>query len=98
MAAQCREIAANERRPNGTAVKLVNFDDLKPELGHAVPVESVCPFLGKEAWINHAGRFDPCCVPDEQRRSLGDFGKVTEKGFMNIWTGPAYRELVDHYS
>jgi hypothetical protein len=32
--------------------------------------QSVCPFLGKEAWVNHSGRFDPCCSPDQQRLSL----------------------------
>ena len=97
IAARCREIAAMERRPNGSIVKLVNFDDLNPELGHTVSPESMCPFLGKEVWINHAGRFDPCCAPDDKRCTLGDFGNVTEQGFLKLWTSRSYRELVDNY-
>lgn len=36
--------------------------------------EAVCPFLGKEAWINHAGRFDPSDTrtATEDRRPVVD--------------------------
>ncbi len=62
--------------------------------------QSVCPFLGKEAWINHSGRFDPCCAPDQERLSLGTFGNVqnSDQNLMNIWTSDAYKNLVDNYT
>jgi hypothetical protein len=43
---------------------------------HPIHHAAKCPFLGREAWINYAGRFDPCCAPDEERKSLGSFGYV----------------------
>lgn len=57
-----------------------------------------CPFLGREAWVNRAGDFAPCCAPDASRRSLGDFGNVTQRGgLLAIWNGAAYRELLATY-
>ena len=56
-----------------------------------------CPFLGQEAWVSAEGRFDPCCAPDAQRRSLGEFGSLHERGFMEIWRGARYGELASSY-
>ena len=64
-------------------MKLEHFEELEvqenvePGRAALVPEDSVCPFLGQEAWVNHAGRFDPCCAPDEQRKALGSFGECT---------------------
>jgi organic radical activating enzyme len=59
---------------------------------------SECPFLGREAWVNHAGEFAPCCAPDASRRSLGSFGNVGDPGgLLAIWNGAAYRELLTTY-
>ena len=62
--------------------------------------QSVCPFLGKEAWINHSGRFDPCCAPDQERLSLGTFGNVQnpDQTLMKVWTSDAYKNLVANYT
>ena len=79
-----------------------------PLCGSAAPVvplaaarvdpDSECPFLGREAWINHAGDFAPCCAPDAQRKTLGSFGNVSNKGgLLAIWRGPAYRSLIENY-
>ena len=57
----------------------------------------VCPFLGQEAWVSAVGRFDPCCAPDAQRRTLGELGNLNEHGLMEIWNGAAYRELAASY-
>ncbi len=94
---QCRAIAAEHPRPGGVPVKLEHFTPLALQSGQAVDAASVCPFLGQEAWINHAGRFDPCCAPDERRKTLGNFGLVQQGGFLKIWNGPEYRELVEGY-
>jgi hypothetical protein len=61
--------------------------------------DAVCPFLGKEAWVNHEGRFDPCCAPDEQRKALGSFGNLTVPGqsLSEIWGSEAYQKLCATY-
>jgi glycosyltransferase involved in cell wall biosynthesis/MoaA/NifB/PqqE/SkfB family radical SAM enzyme len=56
-----------------------------------------CPFIGQEAWISARGRFDPCCAPDAQRRTLGDFGDLHGQRLMQIWTGEPYRRLLQTY-
>jgi len=98
VAAKCRDIVAKRPNPKtGALLKLENFYDL--EENPQVTTNSVCPFLGQEAWINHEGRFDPCCAPDEQRKSLGYFGNVTDSGnsLSQIWTSKNYSDLVKTY-
>jgi MoaA/NifB/PqqE/SkfB family radical SAM enzyme len=97
MAAQCHEVAAIHVRRNGHRVKLENFTALSFNPAQSAPPESECPFLGREAWINHGGRFDPCCAPDNLRQTLGAFGTVQEHGFLNIWGSPQYRSLISGY-
>lgn len=43
------------------------------------------------------GRFNPCCAPDAQRRTLGELGDLREVGIREIWNGAAYRGLVASY-
>lgn len=93
---ECETIAARDLRPNGKRVKLEHFTLLE-DTPDTFDAESVCPFLGNEAWINHSGRFDPCCAPDELRKTLGDFGTVLQKPFLSIWNGRKYRSLVSDY-
>lgn len=59
--------------------------------------DAVCPFLDREAWVDPNGVFHPCCAPDAQRRSLGDFGNVAHSGLMEIWHSAKYRDLVENY-
>lgn len=76
---------------------LENIFELDPgAIGDLAPT-GACPFLGKEGWVSASGRFDPCCAPDAQRRTLGDFGNVTEQSFSDIWNGVAYRSLTRTY-
>ena len=35
--------------------------------------------------MSAAGRFDPCCAPDAQRRTLGEFGNLHDTGLLEIW-------------
>ncbi len=91
-------IAAGERTlPNGNKVLLENIFPLDENATEDLAPGGPCPFLGKEAWISAAGRFNPCCAPDNQRRTLGEFGNVKDKGLMEIWNGNAYRHLVNTY-
>lgn len=105
VAKQCRDYATSHPLRNGNVLKLDNFFDLELSAAAAdasnspIHPDAVCPFLGKEAWINHEGRFDPCCAPDEQRKSLGSFGNVTLPGqsLEEIWHGAEYKGLVANY-
>ena len=104
----CRAIVAGSPLPSGKRLELAHFEPLPvaPAGGVVVPTaasarvsdELECPFLGVEAWVNHAGDFAPCCAPDAQRKSLGSFGNVTDPGgLLGIWRSPAYQELVATY-
>jgi len=59
--------------------------------------DSICPFLGKEAWIDSNGKFNPCCAPNELRKQLGDFGNINEITLTEIWESEAYNELCSNY-
>ena len=88
--------AAAAQRDDGAT--LASAAAAQPSAPALVDPESECPFLGREAWVNHAGDFAPCCAPDAQRKSLGSFGNVGDKGgILGIWRGPAYRSLVQNY-
>lgn len=91
------EAAERHPMPSGERVLLDNFFSLTPGLDEMTK-GSVCPFLGKEAWINHEGGFDPCCAPDDLRKTLGYFGNVTEGPLRQIWLNPAYQDLCRNYS
>jgi MoaA/NifB/PqqE/SkfB family radical SAM enzyme len=95
--AQCQDASVSCTRPGGARLKLENFTPLSFSEAQAMPPELECPFLGREAWINNSGRFDPCCAPDNLRQSLGAFGTVQERGFLDIWQGKNYRALVSGY-
>lgn len=89
--------AAERPLPNGRRILLENIFLLDEEATEDLAPGGPCPFLGQEAWVSALGRFDPCCAPDAQRRSLGEFGSLHERGLMEIWSGEAYRELVATY-
>ena len=91
--------AAVAERPhrNGGSVLLENIFLLDEDATGDLAPGGRCPFLGQEAWVSALGRFDPCCAPDAQRRTLGDFGDLHERGLLHIWHGDAYRQLVASY-
>ena len=100
-AKECRDYAALNKLKNGKTIRLDNFFDLNVTATNEEPIhaDAVCPFLGKEAWINHEGRFDPCCAPDEQRKSLGYFGNINQPGqsLEEIWNSKKYKDLCENY-
>jgi len=95
--AEARSAAAEARLPSGERVLLENFFTLDESGGHASAVDGACPFLGREAWVSAEGRFNPCCAPDAQRRTLGEFGDLNSQSLGEIWTGEAYQGLVRGY-
>jgi len=92
-----RLAAAERPLPSGEHILLQNIFLLAPDATEDLAPGGPCPFLGQEAWVSAVGRFDPCCAPDAQRRTLGEFGSLTDQSIMDIWNGNAYRELAASY-
>ena len=93
---RCHDIANNNPLPNGKKIILENIYELDSKIS-IVPPDFICPFLGKEAWVNHEGVFSPCCAPADLRLQLGRFDNVKNKGLLGIWNSDKYRNLVRHY-
>ncbi len=91
------EAAEEVRQRRGRPILLDNFFPLDPDAAEDLAPGGPCPFLGQEAWINAEGRFDPCCAPDAERRTLGAFGNLHEQSLMAIWHGSRYQELMATY-
>jgi glycosyltransferase involved in cell wall biosynthesis/MoaA/NifB/PqqE/SkfB family radical SAM enzyme len=79
------------------AVLLENIFLLDEQASPDLAPSGACPFLGQEAWVSAEGRFDPCCAPDAQRRTLGEFGSLHHRGLLEIWRSDPYRSLVAGY-
>ncbi|MBU2514004.1 radical SAM protein [bacterium] len=94
---QMNRIAEQKRLKNGSRITLTNFHYLNPDHPEELLENSRCPFLGKELWINHEGKYSPCCAPDNLRRQLGDFGNLQQKSIQNMWESKQYRTLVSDY-
>ena len=95
---KAREAAAECMLPNGQTVLLENIALLDEDGAvHDLAPGGPCPFLGREAWVSAEGRFDPCCAPDAERRTLGEFGNLHEQSLMDIWRSDAYRTLAATY-
>ena len=94
---EAQRVAATRLLPNGQHILLDNLFELDESAVHDLAPTGDCPFLGQEAWVSAQGRFDPCCAPDAQRRTLGEFGDLHTQGFSEIWHGEAYQELLRTY-
>ena len=92
-----RRIASERKLPNGKNLLLENITLLDPSATEDLAPGGPCPFLGQEAWVSAEGRFDPCCAPDAQRRTLGEFGSLHDKSLLEIWGGEAYQNLTTTY-
>ena len=91
------QAAAAHPLPNGQLVILENIHRLDPEHPEDIAPGGDCPFLGEEAWVSAEGRFSPCCAPDAQRQTLGEFGNLAQSSLMEIWNGPEYGQLRQTY-
>lgn len=89
--------AEESRKPDGSKVLLEQITPLQAIETTQVPEEYECPFLGKELWISATGKFSPCCAPDEQRQSLGDFGKYPDRGIAEVLGSAEYVGLAQTY-
>lgn len=94
---EARAAAHATRLPNGEHVLLENIFLLDPAAVEDLSPGGPCPFLGQEAWVSAEGRFNPCCAPDAQRRTLGELGNLEEVSIRDVWSGAPYRQLVASY-
>lgn len=89
------QITEQKRLPNGKKILLEN---IYPITAESIQVyEGECPFLGREAWVATDGRFNPCCAPDKERRTLGEYGNLNETSIKDIWNSAEYRNLQANY-
>ena len=96
-AQEALDVAATHLLPNGKHILLENIYPLEESASVNLVSDGVCPFLGKEAWVDTTGRFNPCCAPDQERLSLGEFGNLNENTIEEIWKGSAYQDLRQNY-
>ena len=94
---RARNVAQTHTLPNGEHILLENFFRLDEAVREDLAPGAACPFLGQEAWVSAEGRFNPCCAPDAQRVTLGEFGNLNTQGFADIWNGKAYESLTATY-
>ncbi len=58
----------------GNRIKLANVS--KIDVSAIDRPSGLCPFLGREAWVEHDGTFQVCCCPSEERAKFGSFGNI----------------------
>lgn len=92
-----REAVETHRLPDGQRVLLENIFLLEPDASQDLAPGGPCPFLGQEAWVSAEGRFNPCCAPDADRRTLGEFGDLNQGSIREVWTGEPYQRLMASY-
>lgn len=90
-------IADQHRLPRGGRLLLENINELQAGAVEDLAPGARCPFLSQEAWVSAEGRFDPCCAPADQRRTLGDFGMLHGRSIREVWDGPEYAALRENY-
>jgi hypothetical protein len=56
--AECEQIAKENMLPNGKKIILENIFPLALHATTEIHPTASCPFLGKEAWVNHEGRYE----------------------------------------
>lgn len=88
-----RDIAAR----TGKEILLENIIPLGPQETAEVPEHYECPFLARELWISATGQYAPCCAPDGQRRTLGDFGNVQQTSVREVLESEVYQQLLTGY-
>ncbi len=94
---EAKDTAEKHRKPDGSKVLLDQIEYLKLSENKEVPKEYNCPFLEKELWISATGKISPCCAPDEQRDSLGDFGNYPETKIKDVLESEKYKDLAKNY-
>jgi MoaA/NifB/PqqE/SkfB family radical SAM enzyme len=77
--------------------KLDNFFELELTNLKDIAPGGECPFLGKELWVDPTGRLNVCCAPDQQRKTLGNFGNLNVNSLHDLASSSSYQSLVQNY-
>lgn len=83
--------------PNGKKIILANFLPLNLNTPEETNSEWLCPFLGKEAWIEADSSFQVCCCPSDIRKDFGDFGSVKNNSFSDLWESIVYSDFIKNW-
>lgn len=94
---RCMTIADQHNQSSVKKVKLENFFPLDTEFRDDIAPQGICPFLGKELWVDPNGRFNVCCAPDQQRKTLGEFGNLQDSDLGDLWASNEYEFLKENY-
>ncbi|MFT6914784.1 MAG: MoaA/NifB/PqqE/SkfB family radical SAM enzyme [Motiliproteus sp.] len=93
----CKKRVAEHHEAGGKLFRLDNFFELTLDNLDDIVPDGTCPFLGQEIWVDPTGRLNVCCAPDQQRKTLGDFGYLTDSSLASLVQSPAYVELTQQY-
>lgn len=94
---QANEAQEKFRKPNSEKVILENIIPLQNNENKEISESYECPFLEKELWVSATGKISPCCAPDEQRNTLGDFGNIENTSIEEVLQSDNYQNLVKNY-
>ncbi|MGM0582799.1 MAG: radical SAM/SPASM domain-containing protein [Bacteroidota bacterium] len=90
-------VAETYRKPDGDKILLEQIGYLNERETTLIPESYVCPFLGKELWVSATGKISPCCAPDRERDSLGDFGNYQDRTLAEVLDSDVYNDLIINY-
>lgn len=93
----CHERVAVHNQIAERPFRLDNFFELDLTQLENIAPGGECPFLGKELWVDPTGRLNVCCAPDQQRKSLGDFGNLNTAKLSDLIASSAYQNLMATY-
>ncbi|WP_405279232.1 radical SAM/SPASM domain-containing protein [Cobetia sp. Ld8] len=93
----CHERVATHNQTAKRPFRLENFFALDLAILEDISPDGECPFLGKELWVDPTGRLNVCCAPDQQRKTLGDFGNLNTAKLSELVEGESYQELMNTY-
>jgi MoaA/NifB/PqqE/SkfB family radical SAM enzyme len=94
---ECRNIVKQHYVATNKTVRLDNFFELDLNNLSDIAPGGECPFLNREIWVDPSGRFNVCCAPDQQRKTLGDFGNLSKMSLADIIRSSKYSDLVENY-
>ncbi|APR65978.1 hypothetical protein CN03_02975 [Thalassolituus oleivorans] len=93
----CHQRVAIHNQTTLRPFRLDNFFELDLTQLEDISPGGECPFLGKELWVDPGGRLNVCCAPDQQRKTLGDFGNLNGASISELISRPEYQTLTETY-
>ncbi|MBM94479.1 MAG: radical SAM protein [Oceanospirillaceae bacterium] len=94
----CNERVEAHNRAVERPFRLDNFFEMDLTQLEDISPGGECPFLGKELWVDPTGQLNVCCAPDQQRKTLGDFGNLNVSSLPELISNSAYQALMATYN